>query len=37
MGRFKRKAKVTPIIHRQMIMVPHAWWLPETEGKSPNS
>jgi len=37
MGRFKRKAKVTPIIHPRMIMVPHAWWLPETEGKSPNN
>lgn len=35
MGRFKRKAKVTPIVHPRMIMVTHAWWLPETEGKSP--
>jgi anaerobic selenocysteine-containing dehydrogenase len=35
MGKIKRKAKVTPMIHPKMIMVPHAWWLPETEGKSP--
>jgi len=37
MGKFKRKAKVTPIIHPRTIMVAHAWWLPETEGKSPNN
>jgi anaerobic selenocysteine-containing dehydrogenase len=37
MGRFKRKAKVTPIVHPRMIMAAHAWWLPETEGKSPHS
>lgn len=36
MGRIKRKAKLTPIVHPKMIMVPHAWWLPETEGKAPN-
>ena len=29
MGSFKRKAKVTPIIHPKTVMVPHAWWLPE--------
>ena len=32
-GRAKRKAKLTPIVHRQMVMVPHGWWLPEKEGK----
>ncbi len=37
MGRFKRKAKVTPIIHPKMIMATHAWWLPEADGKGPNS
>jgi len=37
MGRFKRKAKVTPIVHPQMIMAAHAWWLPEADGKGPNS
>lgn len=34
-GRIKRKAKVTPIIHPKVIMVPHGWWLPETEGREP--
>ena len=37
MGKIKRKAKVTHMIHPKMIMVPHAWWLPETEGKSPHN
>jgi len=37
MGKIKRKAKVTPMIHPKTIMVTHAWWLPETEGKGPNS
>ena len=37
MGRFKRKAKVTPIIHPKTIMAAHAWWLPEADGKGPNS
>ena len=36
MGKFKRKAKVTPIIHPKTIMVPHAWWLPEESGDGPN-
>jgi hypothetical protein len=27
---------VTPIIHPKTIMVPHAWWLPEEDGKGPN-
>ena len=36
MGKIKRKAKVTPMIHPKMIMVTHAWWLPEAEGKGPN-
>jgi len=35
MGRCKRKAKLTPIVHPKTIMVTHAWWLPETEGKAP--
>ncbi|WP_258360399.1 molybdopterin-containing oxidoreductase family protein [Moorella sulfitireducens] len=34
-GRIKRKARVTPIIHPKVVMVPHGWWLPETEGKEP--
>jgi anaerobic selenocysteine-containing dehydrogenase len=36
MGKFRRKAKVTPIIHPKTIMVPHAWWLPEAEGAGEN-
>jgi len=35
-GRIKRKAKVTAAIHPKVIMVPHGWWLPETEGREPN-
>ena len=35
-GRIKRKAKLTPIIHRKMAHALHGWWLPETEGKAPN-
>ena len=35
-GRVKAKAKVTPKIHPQVVMVAHAWWLPETDGKAPN-
>ena len=36
MGRVKARAKVTPVIPPWMVMVAHGWWLPETEGKSPN-
>ena len=35
-GKIKRKAKLTPIIHRQMAHALHGWWLPETEGRAPN-
>ena len=35
-GRIRRKAKVTPIVHPQVVSVPHGWWLPETEGREPN-
>ena len=35
-GKVKRKLKLTPVVHEKIIMVPHAWWLPETEGKAPN-
>ena len=31
----KAKAKVTPTILPGVVMVAHAWWLPETEGKGP--
>ncbi len=35
-GRIKRKAKVTPTLHPKVVMVPHGWWLPETDGREPN-
>lgn len=35
-GRIKVKAKVTPKILPRVVMVGHAWWLPETDGKSPH-
>lgn len=35
-GKVKRKLKLTPVVHENIIMCPHAWWLPETEGKAPN-
>ena len=35
-GKVKRRAKLTPIIHRQMVHALHGWWLPETEGAAPN-
>jgi anaerobic selenocysteine-containing dehydrogenase len=35
-GRIKRKAVVTPTIHPKVVMVPHGWWLPETDGREPN-
>jgi anaerobic selenocysteine-containing dehydrogenase len=35
-GRIKRKAKVTPVVPTWMVMVPHGWWLPETDGREPN-
>ena len=36
LGRCKRKAKLTPIIHPKTIMVPHGWWFPEKEGSDPS-
>ena len=35
-GKVKRRAKLTPIIHRQMAHALHGWWLPETDGTAPN-
>jgi anaerobic selenocysteine-containing dehydrogenase len=34
-GRIKRKAKVTLEVPPWMVMVPHGWWLPETQGTEP--
>lgn len=36
MGRAKRKAKLTPVVHPKTIMAPHGWWLPEQEGHGPH-
>ena len=35
-GKVKRRAKLTPTVHRQMVHALHGWWLPETEGAAPN-
>jgi anaerobic selenocysteine-containing dehydrogenase len=35
-GRIKRKVKINAGIHPKTISVLHGWWLPETEGRSPN-
>lgn len=35
-GKVKRRAKLTPTLHRQMANALHGWWLPETDGKAPN-
>jgi anaerobic selenocysteine-containing dehydrogenase len=36
LGRCKRKARVTPVIHPKVVMVTHGWWLPEEEGSEPS-
>lgn len=35
-GRFKRIARLTPTLHRQIVHAQHGWWLPETDGTAPN-
>ncbi|MFC1861643.1 molybdopterin-dependent oxidoreductase, partial [Chloroflexota bacterium] len=35
-ARIKAKAKITPITPPSVVMVAHAWWLPETKGEEPN-
>ena len=35
-GRCKAKAKLTPTLRPETIMVPHGWWFPEQEGKLPH-
>ncbi len=34
-GQVKRKTKVTPIVPPWLVMAPHGWWLPETQGTEP--
>ena len=36
LGKCRRKAVLTPIIHPKIVMVTHGWWLPEEEGREPN-
>jgi anaerobic selenocysteine-containing dehydrogenase len=36
LGKCKRKAKVTPVIHPKVVMVTHGWWLPEKPGPEPS-
>jgi anaerobic selenocysteine-containing dehydrogenase len=35
-GRCKARARVTRALRPETIMVPHGWWFPEQEGKSPH-
>jgi anaerobic selenocysteine-containing dehydrogenase len=35
-GRIRRKVKINPGIHPSTISCLHGWWLPETDGRSPN-
>jgi anaerobic selenocysteine-containing dehydrogenase len=35
-GRIRRKVKINAGIHPKTISVLHGWWLPETDGRSPN-
>jgi len=36
LGKCKRKAKVTPIVHPKIVMVTHGWWFPEKPGPEPS-
>jgi anaerobic selenocysteine-containing dehydrogenase len=36
LGRSRHKAKVTPIVPRWMVMVPHGWWFAEKPGAKPS-
>ncbi len=36
LGKVRRKANVTPTIHRRMINTMHGWWMPEEDGAEPN-
>jgi anaerobic selenocysteine-containing dehydrogenase len=36
LGRSKHKAKVTPVVPRWMVMVPHGWWFAEKPGARPS-
>ena len=36
LGRVRRKAKITLLVHPRMINTMHGWWMPEEEGAEPN-
>jgi anaerobic selenocysteine-containing dehydrogenase len=36
LGKYMRKARVTPTIHPKVVMAPHGWWPPELKGAEPN-
>ena len=36
LGKCRRKAKVTPVVHPEIVMVTHGWWFPEREGPEPS-
>ncbi len=36
LGKQKFKAKVTIVVSRDMVMVPHGWWFPEEDGAEPS-
>jgi anaerobic selenocysteine-containing dehydrogenase len=35
-GRFRQKAKLSPVVNEQTITAEHGWWFPEQEGAEPN-
>jgi anaerobic selenocysteine-containing dehydrogenase len=35
-GKCKRKAKLTPLVHPDIVMVTHGWWFPEKPGPEPS-
>lgn len=36
LGKCKRLALLTPVIHPEVVMAPHGWWMPEQEGAEPS-
>ena len=36
LGKCQRKAKVTPVVHPEIVMVTHGWWFPERPGPEPS-
>ncbi|MCF8030364.1 MAG: molybdopterin-dependent oxidoreductase [Desulfohalobiaceae bacterium] len=36
LGRCKQKARLTPVIHSDVVMAAHGWWFPEKAGEEPS-